>query len=439
MLAFLFKRLFKSRRYDHVDYSWLPALIGIGTFALSYPLAFGFTSGDLIIALLFIFTLFKGRMKILTEEKFQYLIALVLSISFAVSSLAADNLYVESLYQPIRYLIVLILPLFVLVSLSDRVLLGIIFYMYVGAVATAFVGVLVYTNYYDLGVEIKWISAQRLSLWDNPNGLGAKFAMATLIGLALKTYKIIYLPHFLHYFALIILVAAIFFTMSFGSLISLIVGISVFILFVFMDNKQSIYTRFFLIYLLFLGAILLITFLTNAHLLEVLPSRFQTRIIPYLEILKSGEASLWQSLDKGSLDTRIDYLATALELLREKPILGYGAGVRYEHGIYPHTWIILMWLEGGIIALMMSFTLLLLWLYIILRGFREYTIFSMGISLLITYVVISLQNAHMYQIHIYTPLLTIVTIALKKRRTGYSLSAHKVYPGQKVRLDTEVK
>lgn len=387
-------------------------LFGACVGPLSIPMALGFRLGDLIITVAVFGLLLVRRFTVSSWLVIQIGLIVVVALALTASTFLG-TLSFEFLHQPIRYGLVLVIPFLLFFQLSPLNILAIIRGYVISSVLLAIAGSGFYVLSYDLLTDNNWVSASRLSFWFNPNGYGTILGFTMIFSLFLSAISEKPLEKAFWASMLFLITPALMLTMSFGAIAFSILGVLLFTIgiFLFANVRNKIFSLV-MILVFFIGLIVSPIFLAGMDL----PSRFEDRILSVLE----------EGLDAGgqigSAETRMEYNVLAFQAIYAEPwapLVGFGLGSRDELGFYPHSTLILMILEGGIIAFLAWVGLILLWSVVITMRLRRSIpcpVKLLAFIMLFLWLVLNFRVPHMYQSFFYMPLIISLFLLINWRR-----------------------
>lgn len=385
------------------------------TYFSNFNVGYGFGAADLFLFLVVVSIIVVSRVH-LTQESF-----LVISGAFLIATgLVLGSLFfsqrIEGIYQPLRYLFTIFL-LTVLFSFLGQLEIKRFFqYVFFSICSLALAGILVYLDVFSGAfISGSGVDSQRLSLWYGVNRLGSILALGALLTVGLYVAGQLSARNCV--IALVILLFALSATMSLGGIATVIVGIGVIVLGSLVFCKAPAKRKSLFVVVFMVGSVLFVSL--GAMLTSYsLPSRYNSRIIENFEsFVARGELR-----DFGSADTRVRYIVEAVRYIQDSPIVGIGAGQRYDTAIYPHTLPVLLQLEGGLVSLSGYLLLFVVAIYFMFLKSGNTTYRPVYFAVITWTFVTSLLHGHMYQIDHYAVFLGALFFAAK-RSSGNKLAS----------------
>lgn len=377
--------------------------------AFSFPLAMGFRAGDLILGVMGIALLvLRGRPVAFPPWYSIYIPVVLLLCAWLVFSTLVSSQAFEGLYQPIRYLLVLLVPLIIFFNCSQECLLVLVKGFVFGAVLLFGLGSILYFLRFEWLVMLDWVSASRLSFWFNPNTVGTISVFAFLFSIFLFLIGE-NRSRWLWLLVVIIIPVPLLFSMSFGSIMLAAVGVFIFILGMVIAREGRSLLKLGTVAMIALPAV----FFGVMQLDGVgLPDRFPDRILSKLNSDIQGEEGV------GSASVRLEYNRLAFQSIDERPFLGFGANSREDLGFYPHSTPVLMLLEGGVVALGLWVLIAVILLSVIIHGLRSKRPVAIKIIasvMFFSWLVLNIRVPHMYESYFYVPMFLTIALLVSRR------------------------
>ena len=233
----------------------------------------------------------------------------------------------------------------------------------------------------------------------NPNRHAAIIAMTLPLLYYLRTTRVF--PALGFYIGVVVLAVALVFTASNSGVFATAIGTMVFLL------VGGLRVRFHHIVAGLVGVMIIVV------AQPPLPTVFQSRVAPVFE---SGNLA-----DAGTFSSRLSLAEEAWDFIREDPLTGVGVDQYREvssHGLPVHNSHLLLWVEGGILALIGWIGMLGVLFTIILFSARRYRLErALAFSVLTIFLVFSMASAHMYaRVWMLPVLLAIAPLLARVRR-----------------------
>lgn len=257
----------------------------------------------------------------------------------------------------------------------------------IGFMCLILTAIVIYFGFYDWGRALGWIrSNSRLELWLGPNTL----AIHIIIGIFVswEWLKSVQSPTAYRVFLLAAALLTLFLTGSIGGVLIAAAGLFVRLLLTHPLKAVVIVPIIGTIGLLTLGALV-----ENSNL----------QVLQRMSWVFGGDLS-----DAGSYSERLDLNSIALQMLEEQPAAGIGAGKAKQY--FPtlvHNAILLVWLEGGIVAalgLLLAPLAFIMWAITTDKHLK-----GTAIALVFMIFLYWLTRTHAYQIYLYGPLALLLS------------------------------
>lgn len=399
---------FPGNSLGHLRDNRLAIVAAISIYLLNLPLGYGFRVGEVALTIIAA-GLVVSRQQVSSKALFVILPSAIIAIGIWIGTLRGTGTW-DGVFQPCHYLLTLSTLSVFFSLLNTRAIIRFLVTSMWSLGITALLAICIYFLFPHIGDSYGWIQAKRMALWVGVNRLGYIFATGITLGFGLIGTGI--LKRTTGLLLLFTIVIALTTTMSIGSFISAFVGVVTVLvsLFVNRDTKKN---RWFILVITILLIVTLPNFISYLDKSGVIPERYTQRVTKLHLYLEKGQ----QPTDEGSYKNRISDIADALELIAAKPILGYGGGQQEWTGIYPHTLPILLYLEGGLLAVSGLSVLALIGFFILVRNWRSHNfrrwapvstgIFAVFITGLAT-------HAHMYAIDYSGILIAVFFLVTKK-------------------------
>ena len=373
----------------------------MGLFLVSFPSIrlqnLYFTISDFFLIASIILLVLKSRFGIrkLTSVYHKDLVLgfYLIFIGFTVSSISA------SYYE--KYLVILLQYMFVIIVLPTAInnssRNNYYIYSYIlGLLVSVAIGLLDFNNI--ISVEGFISNKRRLeSFFENPN------AMAKIIALSLPIFIYLFSSNNKYKYksfiiiSMVIMVWGLISTASYGGIISCLLGVLIYG--ILSDNKLKTILVYMFITTIFLSTALYFKY----------PDTFIDRVVNNI-LYKSGEY--------GSMNYKIELFRIAIDWVLANPLVGIGPGgfsVNAGLSTTIHNSYLLLWVEGGILAIV---GLVYIFYKLIKTILNQQNITQNELALAITVIIIFMINAgtntHLYQRYLYIPLFISVNNAVFK-------------------------
>jgi len=270
-------------------------------------------------------------------------------------------------------------------------------YSYIlGLLVSVAIGLLDFNNI--ISVEGFISNKRRLeSFFENPN------AMAKIIALSLPIFIYLFSSNNKYKYksfiiiSMVIMVWGLISTASYGGIISCLLGVLIYG--ILSDNKLKTILVYMFITTIFLSTALYFKY----------PDTFIDRVVNNI-LYKSGEY--------GSMNYKIELFRIAIDWVLANPLVGIGPGgfsVNAGLSTTIHNSYLLLWVEGGILAIV---GLVYIFYKLIKTILNQQNITQNELALAITVIIIFMINAgtntHLYQRYLYIPLFISVNNAVFK-------------------------
>ncbi|MCF8011396.1 MAG: hypothetical protein K9L17_10725 [Clostridiales bacterium] len=131
-------------------------------------------------------------------------------------------------------------------------------------------------------------------------------------------------------------------------------------------------------------------------------SRLKRMLTPFHELMAGGRGELWSN---------------SWQAISSSPLFGYGLG---SNGIfsagnewgYPHNFLLQVWLDGGLIAVLLAILILLLPLWYLLKALKQKGIQPYLLSLFSTFILLILEYSKSYDFYSSRAIFIIGTISI---------------------------
>lgn len=338
------------------------------------------------------------------------LISVVLMIvGLMISTIISSNeLAIRVFPIAIQYFFSFYIAYIFVASLNKRELEWLLSSYLLGGFVLAFVSIIIYLFAYDYGVKnlLIWKNG-RLQMFSGANGLGPHMVLLSV----LLIYKISakQMSGF-YYLLLVVPFFVITLTGSNTGLILFIVAVFGLLAFV-----RGLKLKLILVMLAAFGYLLLlnIVYFSDTHDIHVL-KRFD-----WINSADMGQA--------GTFDERSEVIRIVWLHVMNNPIIGVGAGSAGATGVFatqipggfssqPHNAYVLLWAEGGIVAILGLLTWLLTILLVSfwLKGNQRMFILFAAFILILTLS----MRAHSYQLWLTLPIYLIIVMIFHERQVG---------------------
>ncbi|MCO7233423.1 MULTISPECIES: O-antigen ligase [unclassified Cobetia] len=227
------------------------------------------------------------------------------------------------------------------------------------------------------------------------------FASPIAIGLIVSIFKVMYSKYNRFTWCLVSLYLMLSLSMSLarGALIFCVASIllvGIIQLSILLKNNNKYIVKAIKAYWLFFMPLLFLLFYA-AFFVERTSQRLLRLMNPTEELAEGGRGGLW---------------GNSLSAIYDSPLFGYGLGssgilAGGIEGRYPHNWIFQLWLDGGVVAVILFSAFIITPFYYLIKHINNNAFDTTGLSLLAIYIFLILDFSKSYDFYTAKPIIII--------------------------------